>query len=30
MDQHKAHGQAVKDIYVYPLVRHAKRRLCAE
>jgi len=31
MDQeHKAHGQAVKDIYVYPLVRDARRRLCAD
>jgi hypothetical protein len=31
MDQeHKAHGQAVKDIYVYPLVRHAQRRLYAD
>lgn len=26
--EHKAHGQAVKDIYVYPLVRDAKQRLC--
>jgi len=26
--QHKAHGQAVKDIYVYPLVRDARQRLC--
>jgi hypothetical protein len=25
---HKAHGQAVKDIYVYPLVRDAPQRLC--
>lgn len=31
MDQeHKAHGQAVKDIYVYPLVRDVRRRLCAD
>jgi hypothetical protein len=28
--EHKAHGQAVKDIYVYPLVRDARRRLCAD
>lgn len=25
--EHKAHGQAVKDIYVYPLVRNAVQRL---
>lgn len=25
--QHQAHGQAVKDIYVYPLVRDAQQRL---
>lgn len=25
---HKAHGQAVKEIYVYPLVRDARQRLC--
>jgi Domain of unknown function (DUF4338) len=24
---HKAHGQAVKDIYIYPLVRDARQRL---
>jgi len=30
MDQeHEAHGQAIKDIYVYPLVRNAKQRLCS-
>jgi hypothetical protein len=28
--EHKAHGQAVKDIYVYPLVRDARQRLCAD
>lgn len=28
--EHKAHGQAVKDIYVYPLVRDAQQRLCGE
>jgi hypothetical protein len=26
--EHKAHGQAVKDIYVYALVRAARQRLC--
>lgn len=26
--EHKAHGRAVKDIYVYPLVRDARQRLC--
>jgi hypothetical protein len=26
--EHKAHGEAVKDIYVYPLVRDARLRLC--
>ncbi len=26
--EHKAHAQAVKDIYVYPLVRDARQRLC--
>jgi hypothetical protein len=25
--EHKAHGQAIKDIYVYPLVRDAGQRL---
>lgn len=25
--EHKAHGQAIKDIYVYPLVRDARQRL---
>ena len=28
--EHKARGQAVKDIYVYPLVRGARQRLCAD
>ena len=28
--EHTAHRQAVKDIYVYPLVRDARRRLCAD
>jgi hypothetical protein len=26
--EHKAHGQAVKDIYLYPLTRNARQRLC--
>lgn len=26
--EHKAHGQAIRDIYVYPLVDDARRRLC--
>jgi hypothetical protein len=26
--EHKAHGQAVKDIYLYPLTRDARQRLC--
>jgi len=26
--EHQAHGQAIKDIYVYPLVRDARQRLC--
>jgi hypothetical protein len=25
---HKAHGQAVKDVYVYPLVHDVRQRLC--
>jgi hypothetical protein len=25
---HTAHGQALKDIYIYPLVRDARQRLC--
>jgi Domain of unknown function (DUF4338) len=28
--EHKAHGQPVKDIYVYPLVRDARQRLCVD
>jgi hypothetical protein len=27
--EHKADGQAIKDIYVYPLVRNARQRLCS-
>ncbi len=26
--EHTAHGQAIKDIYVFPLVRDARQRLC--
>jgi hypothetical protein len=26
--EHKAPGEAVKDIYVYPLVRDARQQLC--
>ena len=28
--EHQAHGQAVKDIYVYPLVRDARQLLCGD
>jgi hypothetical protein len=28
--EHSAHGQAVKDIFVYPLVRDARQRLCRD
>lgn len=28
--EHKAHGQAIKNIYVYPLVRDARQRLCGD
>jgi len=28
--EHTAHGQAVKDIYVYPLVRGAQQKLCGD
>jgi hypothetical protein len=28
--EHKAHGQAVKDIYIYPLVSDARQRLCGD
>src|SRR5205807_8136367 len=27
--EHKAHGQAIKDIYLYPLVSDAKQQLCS-
>ena len=26
--EHKTHGQAVKDLYLYPLARNARQRLC--
>lgn len=28
--EHEAHGQAVKDIYVYPLVRDVHQQLCGD
>ena len=28
--EHKAHGQAVKDIYLYPLVRDSRQQLCGD
>jgi uncharacterized protein DUF4338 len=28
--EHKAHGQAVKNIYIYPLVRDARQHLCGD
>ena len=28
--EHKADGQAIKDIYLYPLDRNAKQRLCSD
>jgi hypothetical protein len=28
--EHTGHGQAVKDIYLYPLVRDAQQRLCGD
>jgi hypothetical protein len=28
--EHKADGQAIKDIYIYPLVRDAQQRLCSD
>jgi hypothetical protein len=28
--EHQAHGAAVKDIYVYPLVRNARQQLCGD
>ncbi len=28
--EHQKHGQAIKDIYIYPLVRDARQRLCGD
>lgn len=28
--EHQTHGHAIKDIYVYPLVRDARQRLCGD
>ena len=28
--EHERHGQAIKDIYVYPLVRDARQRSCGD
>ena len=28
--EHQRHGQAIKDIYVYPLARDARQRLCGD
>jgi hypothetical protein len=28
--EHKAHGQPVKDIYLYPLVRDVRQLLCRD
>ena len=28
--EHQAHGQAVKDIYIYPLVHNAQQQLCGD
>jgi len=28
--EHKAHGKAVKDIYIYPLVRDVRQQLCSD
>jgi hypothetical protein len=28
--EHAAHGQAAKDIYVYPLARDARQQLCRD
>jgi hypothetical protein len=28
--EHQAHGQAVKDIYIYPLVHNARQQLCSD
>jgi hypothetical protein len=28
--EHKAYGDAVKDIYLYPLVRDVRQQLCGD
>jgi hypothetical protein len=28
--EHQKHGQAIKDIYIYPLVRDVRQRLCSD
>jgi hypothetical protein len=28
--EHKAHGQAIKDIYLYPLLPDARQQLCTD
>jgi len=28
--EHKAHGKAVKDIYIYPLVRDVRQQLFSD
>jgi Domain of unknown function (DUF4338) len=28
--EHQAHGQAVKDIYIYPVVHNARQKLCSD
>jgi hypothetical protein len=28
--KHKAHGRGIKDIYIYPLVRDVRQRLCSD
>ena len=28
--EHQAHGQSIKDIYLYPLLRDARQRLCTD
>jgi len=28
--EHKAHGQSIKDIYFYPLLREVRQQLCGD
>jgi len=28
--EHQKHGQAIKDIYIYPLVHDVRQRLCSD